>query len=117
MSEIINRSQSLPYRRDLRHNQTTAESLLWNQIRAKRFFGIKFKRQYGVGPYILDFFCREKHLAIEIDGGQHAEKIDYDNNRTMYLNDHGIKVLRFWNNEVTQNIDGVLETIRIAIGA
>jgi very-short-patch-repair endonuclease len=115
MPEIINRSNHILFRRNLRSNQTKAETLLWNQLRAKRFFNTKFKRQYGVGPYILDFFCHEKQLAIEIDGGQHAEQKDYDNNRTVYLNGLGIKVLRFWNNDVSENIDGVLEMIRTKI--
>ena len=112
MPRLINNNRSLPFRRELRKNQTAAESFLWNQIRAKRFFELKFKRQYSVGRYVIDFFCPENNIAIEIDGGQHADNIDYDNERTEYLNALGIKVLRFWNNDVLNNLDGVLEILR-----
>lgn len=80
-------------------------------IKGKRFFGHKFYRQYSVGNFILDFFCPALCLAIEVDGGQHAERIDYDRERTEYLKNHNIVVLRFWNNDVMNNLDGVLTEI------
>ena len=98
-------------RRELRRNQTDAEKAFWAQVRNKQFFGLKFSRQYSVGPYILDFYCPKKKLAVELDGGQHnlPDGREYDAERTAYLNAHGIEVLRFWNNEVLTNIEGVVE--------
>jgi very-short-patch-repair endonuclease len=98
-------------RRSLRANQTQAETELWQRLRAKRFFGHKLYRQYSVGNFILVFFCRALGLAIEVNGGQHAECIDYDHERTEYLKSNNITVLRFWNNDVMNNLDGVLTEI------
>ena len=97
----------------MRVNQTDAEAKLWRHLRRKSFCGLKFARQYGVGPYILDFFCCRKKVAVEVDGGQHntEDGRDYDQIRSEYLKCHDIRVIRFWNNEVLQNIEAVLETI------
>ena len=97
-------------RRELRRNQTDAEKALWARVRNKQFFGLKFFRQYSMGPYILDFYCPAKKLAAELDGGQHNQPEDreYDAERTAYLNAHGVKVVRFWNNEVLCEMEGVL---------
>jgi len=75
----------------------------------------KFRRQAPIGPYIADFVCIEAALAIELDGGQHAINIDQDNRRDIYMGGRGYQVLRFWNNEVIENLDGVLETISSAL--
>ena len=115
MEQTINAKKLLSYRRELRQNQTEVERLFWERVRDGRFFGLKFKRQYSVGPYILDFYCREKNLAIELDGSQHIENVDYDNERTSYLKNFGFIVLRFWNNDVMKNTDAVLEAIRIEL--
>ena len=98
----------------MRSQMTKEEVKLWNILRGKRFYGFKFKRQVLIGDYIVDFLCQEKNLIIELDGGQHNtdDTITYDNNRTIYLNKHGYKVLRFWNNEVWNNIEGVCEIIK-----
>ena len=100
-------------RRDLRTNSTDAERCLWRIIRNKQIRGIKFWRQYSVGPYIIDFYCPRFRLAIEIDGGQHAEEHvqEYDDERTAYLKAKDINVLRFWNNEILGNTEGVVERI------
>ena len=100
-------------RRELRRNQTDAEKVFWAKVRNKQFFGLKFFRQYSFGPYILDFYCPEKKLAVELDGGQHnlPDGREYDAERTAYLNAHGIEILRFWNNEVLTNNEGVMEVI------
>ena len=95
----------------LRKNLTEAESKLWRHIRLRQLGGFKFRRQHPVGPYVLDFACVEKHLAIEVDGGQHSECADYDSRRSAYLETHGYKVLRFWNSEVLKNIAAVKEVI------
>ncbi|MSP50337.1 MAG: endonuclease domain-containing protein [Alphaproteobacteria bacterium] len=93
---------------------TDAERVLWKAIRSSQLDGLKFRRQYPAGPYVLDFFCEQLSLAIELDGGQHS--VEKDAERTASLTDHGIRVLRFWNNDVLTNLPGVLETIRMAAG-
>ncbi|MCX5864492.1 MAG: endonuclease domain-containing protein [Deltaproteobacteria bacterium] len=96
----------------LRANQTEAEQRLWYHLRAHRFMALKFKRQKPMGRYIVDFVCVERQLIIEIDGGQHAEQAGYDRHRDAWLRDQGYTVLRFWNHEVMQQLEGVLEQIR-----
>ena len=103
--------------RQLGAGQTDAERRLWLQLRDRRFLGLKFRRQVPVGCYIVDFACIEKALAIELDGGQHGLTVDEDRRRTHWLEQQGWRVLRFWNNDVLQNIDGVLENIAIALEA
>ena len=105
----------LQHARELRASQTDAEQLLWGLLRAKRFLGHKFRRQHPVEPYILDFYCDELKLAIELDGGQHAEQVQYDERRTQTLEAQGIRVVRFWNNEVLTQTESVLEAIRLAV--
>ncbi len=98
-------------RRTLRKSQTDAERKIWNILRNRKIDNLKFFRQYSVGKFILDFYCPERRVAIEIDGGQHSENMDYDNKRTSEFTNLDIKVTRFWNNEVLQNIEGVYEKI------
>jgi very-short-patch-repair endonuclease len=97
--------------RTLRRQQTDAEGKLWYYLRNKRFYGLKFRRQFPIGPYVLDFYCDAKKLAIELDGGQHTKlpNIKKDKQRSQYLKEKGIQVIRFWDNEILQDIDGVLE--------
>jgi len=99
--------------RELRKNQTDAESLLWQLLRNRQIENTKFRRQCPIDPYILDFYCHEKKLAIELDGGQHntEEGKEKDRTRTGLLKSKGIRVLRFWNNDVLQNTESVLEVI------
>jgi very-short-patch-repair endonuclease len=98
----------------LRSNMTDAERRLWYFLRAHRFKDTKFKRQATIGKFIVDFVCFEKHLVIEVDGGQHADS-ETDRLRTRWLEDQGFRVLRFWNNEVLKNTSGVLDSIMAAI--
>lgn len=100
--------------RQLRRNATDAENRLWYVLRNRGLGGQKFVRQFPVGPYIADFACREAALIVELDGGQHADNAK-DLSRTTYLNAEGYGVLRFWNNEVLQNRDGVLWAIKTVI--
>lgn len=97
-------------RSTLRKNQTPQEVLLWARLRRSQL-GVKFKRQHSVGPYILDFYCPDKKLAIELDGSQHLDSKSYDDKRSDYLIVLGIKTIRFWNNEVNANMNGVIEFI------
>ena len=98
------------FSRQLRRDMTIAEQCLWRRIRTQQL-GVKFRRQHPAGIYILDFACVELMLALELDGGQHAEAQVKDEKRTRWLEAKGWKVLRFWNNELLKNIDGVLEEI------
>lgn len=88
---------------------TPQECKLWNLLKNRQLNGIKFVRQYPIGPYIVDFASRREHIVIELDGGQHniPENISNDNIRTEYLISQGYKVIRFWNNDIDDNIDGV----------
>ena len=97
-------------RRLLRRKQTDAERAFWRNVRNGQFHGLKFFRQYSLGSYILDFYCPEQKLAVELDGDQHnqPENIAYDAERTAFLLGHGISVVRFWNHEVLQEMDAVL---------
>ena len=99
------------YAREMRRQPSDAERRLWYFLRRKNLLGFRFRRQVPFGPYILDFFCSDASLAIEIDGGQHADQHAYDSARSRYLRDKGIRVVRFWNNEVLRNTSGVLEVI------
>ena len=103
------------FARELRADATNTEQAMWHLLRDKRFFDFKFRRQHAVGEYILDFYCADTKLAIELDGGQHAGRAAHDQKRTDYLKTQGIKTLRFWNNEFLQNTEGALETIAGAL--
>ncbi len=94
---------------------TDAERKLWTRLRNRGVAGAKFRRQVPVGPFIADFACVERRLIVEVDGGQHADASAADHRRTRVLNHHGYIVLRFWNSEVLQNLDGVLATIEAAL--
>lgn len=100
----------------LRSNQTDAEHKLWFHLRGHRFFGLKFKRQIPIGPYVVDFLYDEHGLAIELDGSQHLQQTSYDTRRSAYLASKKFRVLRFWNDEVLKQTDAVLESIRLAVG-
>ena len=99
--------------RELRQNATHAEKLLWQLLRNRQLDGWKFLRQHPIGKYVLDFYCHEAKLAIELDGSQHAEpdQAQHDAERTRALEAEGIRVLRFWNNEVLKNTDTALQAI------
>jgi len=96
---------------------TDAERRLWLRLRDRRLQGHKFRRQHPLGPYVLDFFCEASKLVVEIDGSQHANNEAKDATRTQWLEAHGCHVLRFWNNDVLTNIDGILTTILAAAEA
>lgn len=106
---LKNKPDTKIFRRNLRKNQTDAEKKIWDIVRNRKIQNLKFFRQFGIGKYIIDFYCPSIKLAIEIDGGQHNEKINIagDIQRTQYLESFGIKVLRFWNNDIFENIEGV----------
>lgn len=111
----MSETKMLSNAKSLRTNQTEAEQRLWYYLRAHRFMDLKFKRQKPIGRYIADFVCMERLLIIEIDGGQHADQMEYDQHRDAWLRSQGYTVLRFWNNEVMQQLEGVLEQIRLTL--
>lgn len=94
---------------------TDAERALWSRLRSRQLAGVRFNRQYPIGPFICDFVARSKGLVIELDGGQHAEQEEYDSRRTRYIEERGYRVLRFWNNDVLSNPEGVLSAVRRVI--
>ena len=97
--------------RYLRKNQTNAEKVLWRKIRYKQIEGYQFRRQVVIGFCIVDFVCLEKKLVIELDGSPHLENIEYDKQRTEWLNSQGFRVIRFWDSEVINSIDSVKKAI------
>jgi very-short-patch-repair endonuclease len=102
--------------RRLRRELTDVERRLWSELRGDAL-GVSFRRQHPIGPYVLDFFCERHGLAVEVDGGQHAQRTEADAARSAWLAEHGVIVVRFWNNEVRENLDGVIEAIRTALKA
>jgi very-short-patch-repair endonuclease len=113
MSTLINRGKQTPTRKYLRNNSTKAERLLWSRLKGRQMLDFKFRRQQGIGSYILDFYCSEVGLAIEIDGETHVtdDEIEYDKNRQREIEELGIQFLRFTNRDVFDNLDGVMEMI------
>jgi very-short-patch-repair endonuclease len=97
--------------RALRTDMTDAERMLWQALRGKQLHDARFRRQHPVGKYIADFACPDEKLIVELDGGQHQEQVAYDEARTVFLRAQGWEVLRFWNNEVLENLEGVLAKI------
>jgi very-short-patch-repair endonuclease len=99
------------FARRLRRDQTEAEKKIWKYLRSKKINSLKFRRQQPIGRYIVDFVCFEIKLIVELDGSQHIENNDRDSERDSWLRSQGFKVLRLWDNEVMNNVDGVLELI------
>ena len=106
-----NRPRTLTHAKRLRRNMTDAELLLWSRLRRHQLHGLMFRHQTSIGHYIVDFACLTIKLIIEVDGGQHNINKAADDRRTRWLEARGYRVMRFWNNEVLQNLDGVLEVI------
>jgi len=100
--------------RKLRRNATEAETKLWLALRDRRLGGFKFVRQSAIGPYIVDFVCRDRKLVVEVDGGQHADNAA-DRTRDIALASEGYRVMRFWNTDVLSNMDGVLDSLISAL--
>jgi very-short-patch-repair endonuclease len=112
--EHLRNLKLVKFAKNLRQSQTDCEIKLWYHLRGRRFENLKIRRQYPIGSYIADFICVEKMLLIELDGGQHADS-KKDVVRDNYLKSKGYITLRFWNSDVIENINGVLETIRTSI--
>jgi very-short-patch-repair endonuclease len=102
--------------RKLRRDSTEAEKHIWHILRAGNLAGLKFRRQHPIGSYVADFCCPSRRLVVELDGGQHANREAADDERTAYLRARGYRVIRFWNNEVLGNKEGVLAVILTFLG-
>lgn len=113
MKYLFNDESKKRLRQTLRRNSSKAEQVLWQYIKNKQFFGYKFRRQFGIGCYIVDFYCPKLKLAIEVDGATHStfDEIRYDKHRQKYIESFGIKFLRFTNIDIYENIEGVLAAI------
>jgi very-short-patch-repair endonuclease len=113
MADYFNREAEREKRRQLRSSMTDAEVILWSRLKGRRILGCKFRRQYSVGSFIVDFFSAEVKLGIELDGGSHfgVGARAYDEKRQRFIESFGIRILRFSNTEVSGNLDGVLEKI------
>ena len=114
-SAKANAASQKDQRKALRQNMTPAEATLWQALRGRGAGGLKFRRQQGIGPYVLDFYCPERRLCVEIDGTSHDYRYEYDEVRTRFLAEQGIRVVRFRNEQVFACFDGVVaEIIRAA---
>ena len=109
--------QLLEFAKTMRSNVTDAENLMWQLLRAKRFMNLKFRRQHVIAPYIVDFYCHELGLVIELDGGQHNTEAGraYDAERTKFLEALGLKVVRYWNNDLLNRTEMVLDNLCVLV--
>ena len=110
--DVLTKKRLTPVARKLRRNRTEVEACLWQRLRNRQIEGEKFVFQFPIGPHVADFACRTARLVIELDGSQHADATEADAARTATIECFGYRVIRFWNSDVTTNIDGVLEAIR-----
>ena len=111
--------RNLDFKRKLRSEMTRAENKLWLWLRSKQFQNLKFRRQHGIGPYIVDFYCSERRLVIEVDGDVHAEEkqIAKDQERENYLKGLGLQIIRYRNNDILENLEGVMEDLFSKVGS
>ncbi len=112
MTKLFNKKSETEKRKLLRNNMPLAEWILWKKLNNKQLSGYKFRRQYSVKQFVIDFYCPILKLAIEIDGDSHIDAIKYDNNRQKYIESLGIKFLRFSNLEIYEDLDRVIEKIK-----
>ncbi|HEC21058.1 MAG TPA: endonuclease domain-containing protein [Candidatus Peregrinibacteria bacterium] len=110
MTSIFNQFSGKGLRKSLRGNMSKAEVMLWSCLKGKQMDGVKFRRQHSIGPYVVDFYCPSRKLAIEIDGDSHFQKgaQESDRERQKYIESFGVKFLRFTNGDIYHNIDGVI---------
>jgi very-short-patch-repair endonuclease len=110
---VAQRNRLFSFARAMRQDCTRAEQLLWYRLRTERLNGLKFRRQVPIGPYIADFFCPSARLVVEVDGATHVDRRT-DTQRDAWMESQGLRVIRFWNDEVTNNLEGVLRAIELA---
>jgi very-short-patch-repair endonuclease len=112
-----NTAKQKEFRKKLRNSMTAAECVLWQSLKGRQLLGKKFRRQISIGRYIVDFYCAEARLVVELDGERHFSMTmdEYEAERTLYLEQEGLKVIRFENKELSEHLEGVLETIKQAL--
>ena len=117
MGKIYNRKEDYDKRKTLRNNMTKAEAILWGEIKNRKILGFKFRRQFGIGAYVVDFFCTELKLAIEVDGATHHtdEELEYDNRREGDINQLDIHFIRFSNDEIYEALDHVIVCLKAKV--
>ncbi len=108
---VGNKNKMRGFARDLRQQATNAEQRLWQRLRNRQILNAKFRRQHPIPPYVVDFVCLDKKLVIEADGGQHLDQREHDEKRTAFLEARGFRVLRFWNDEILEQMDVVLGVV------
>ena len=118
MGHVYNKQSQTGLRKKLRNNMPKAEIILWSKLKGKQMNGFKFRRQYGVGPYVIDFYCPKLKLAIEVDGDSHFKEgaEQYDQKRQKFIESYNIHFLRFANADVYENLEGVIDIILDEIG-
>ena len=118
MTQFFNRTDEKEKRRALRSNMPKAEVILWSRLQRRQLLGCRFRRQYSVGTYVLDFYSPETRIGIELDGESHFQDgaAEHDERRRQFIEAFGIKILRFLNPDVYENLDGVLEVIAREVG-
>ncbi len=117
MPKLFNQPTQKPLRQKLRNSLTSAEIILWSHLQGRKFYNLKFRRQQGIGPYVVDFYCPEIHLAIEVDGASHftPDQKKKDLKRTQFLESKGIRVVRVMNGDVYADMEKVLRRIEAGI--
>ena len=117
MTKAFNRKEVESIRRDLRQNMPKAEVLLWQRLRSKQINGLRFRRQFSVGNYVLDFYCPSAKLGIELDGETHftEDGIKHDEVRSRVISEHGIELVRFTNTDIYKNLEGVVTQIALMV--
>ena len=108
---LLRQEESAEIARKLRSRMTDAEIRFWHQVRRGGAKGLRFRKQVPLGPYIVDFLCEPRRLVVELDGGQHATRTEQDMERTRWLEARGYRVVRYWNNDVLSNLEGVMEDL------
>lgn len=113
MTELFNESYKKEFRRSLRNDPTRAEKILWREL-SRDQLGVRFRRQYGIGPFVVDFYCPASRLVIELDGDSHftPEAIEKDSIRNAFMDERGLRVLRFHNTDVYERLEGVIQGIK-----
>jgi very-short-patch-repair endonuclease len=109
------KEKTTSHARSLRGNMTEVERILWHALRERRIDGHRFRRRHPIGRYIADFACLDKKCVIELDGGQHQDQVSYDERRPLFLQEQGWQVLRFWNNDVLNNLEAVLSRVHVTL--
>ena len=115
--KLFNQTKYKEFRKELRNNSTIGEKVLWDKLKGSKFLDLKFRRQYSVGKFVLDFYCTKLKLGIEVDGSSHnqIDSEEKDENRTKCLESEGIRIIRFKDYEIIENVENVLSILRIEI--